>query len=843
MARATLAATFGILRIINFRAVRRHALRAALAAFSLGGGVAVVVAVMIETTSVSTAVDDVGYQIAGPAPMRIVGAATRGGIGQGVIDTAKATPGVSAVVPVIRGVTLIRDGDRDTFGLALGVDCSAQWIVDPKVCQRGQREPPPAISAALGKSLGARSTLVTDAGQVSLDKFQRVSDLDSVNNGLVVVLPLSSAKVQFARSGRVDMAYINVAKDADASEVQSRLENALGPGFTVQPRSEPARGFNVNDILFPLLAIFALISVGVGIILIAQITRLSVEERRREIAIGAALGASPSSIMTGFLSEAALLGAAGSAMGVLTGIVIARPIVASASVLTERFVGVTVPVVLNPGILVVGPAAGVLLAVLAAVGPSISASNTPIAAELSGRAAQEQSQPRSIWFKAAAPLAVGLAGAAAARLATLSGGLRSWQAGVADGGAVIAIIGVLLATAYLSAQTITTLRLRPDRTHGATFTIALTALRADRARTAAISGAVAVPVVVAILLSGFLVAIHRGATNVAESQAEGRAVATTTRFSDYGPIDARFAPKTVAKLAALPRVSTTERIAEIEISLSDGSLAHIQAQDRPSFPFGVLAGQPPKASMAAHELVIGGVLAREKNLHLGDTLLLGSGINAQAMAIGTIVATPEYGGRRIYMSYPTAEQIYGPQPPALILATPVAGSTVDQVAEDIAAAKFIQPVKAVDTAGYAAKIAGAIARYLKQLNTLKYGLLAIAFVSVLSTLLLVGLRRRREIALIRALGATRQKVFSITTIEAVIAGAVGALFGAVLSVAVIEAVRRAAIVNVGLITPMVFPWFDAILYAGLATFAAIFAAVIPAWKSTQAAPAAELRDE
>ncbi len=843
MANVTLAATFGILRIINFRAVRRHALRAALAAFSLGGGVAVVVAVMIETTSVSTAIDDVGYQIAGPAPMRIVGAATRGGIGPAAIDTAKAVDGVSSVVPVIRGVTLIRDGNRESFGLALGIDCSAQWIIDPKVCQRGQAEPPPAISAVLGKSLAASSTLVTDAGQLSMDKFQRIPELDDVNNGLVVVLPLSMAKVQFARSGQVDLLYITLAKDANASGVQARLVDRLGPGFSVQPRSEPARGFNVNDILFPLLAIFALISVGVGVILIAQITRLSVEERRREIAIGAALGASPASIMTGFLSEAALLGAAGSAMGVLTGILIARPIVASASVLTERFVGVTVPVVLNPAILLIGPAAGILLAVLAAVAPSVSASNTPIAAELSGRAAQEETQARSIWLKAAALLAVGIAGAVFARLATLSGGLRPWQAGVADGGAVTAIIGVLLATAYLAAQTIAAIRLRPHRTRGATLTVALTALRADRPRTAAISGAVAVPVVVAILLSGFLVAIHRGATDVAESQAEGRAAVTTTRFADYGPIDARFAAATVAKLTSLPTVATIERIAEIEISLSDGSLAHIQAQERPSFPFAVLSGQSPKASLNARELVIGGVLAREKDLRVGDTLLLGSGLRAQAMAIGTIVATPEYGGRRIYMSYPTAEDIFGPQPAALIFATPSAGSTVDQIVESIESTKFVQPVRAVDTAGYAAAIAGAIAHYLTPLNTLKYGLLAIAFVSVLSTLLLVGIRRRREIALIRALGATGHKVFGITTIEAIIAGGAGSLFGAILSVAVIEAVRRAAIVNVGLITPMVFPWLDAGLYAGLATFAAVFAAAIPAWKSTQTAPARELRDE
>ena len=843
MAHSALAATFGVLRMINFRAIRRHALRAALAAFSLGGGVAVVVAVLIETSSVSKAIDDVGYRIAGPAPLRVVGAATRGGIGPAAVSAARAVPGVSSVVPIVRGVTMIRDGDRESFGLGLGVDCSAQWIVDPKVCQPGQVEPPPATSAVLGGSLSDSAVLVTDAGRLSFDRFQRIAELDDVNNGLVTVLPMSVAKVQFARGDRVDMLYVTLAADADADAVAAGLSTTLGPAFSVQSRSEPARGFNINDVLLPMLGIFALISIGIGVILIAQITRLSVEERRREIAIAAALGASPSSILTGFLAEAALLGAVGSAMGVLSGVVIARPIVASASELTERFLGVTVPVVLTPGALLVGPAAGITLAVLAAIVPSLSAANTPIAAELSGRAAHEQAGAARVWLKAVAMLSLGLAGAATAWLATRSGGLLPWQAVAADAGAVVAIVGVLLATAYLSAQAISAVRSRPDRRRGATVRIALTALRADRSRTAAISGAVAVPVVVAILLSGFLIAIHRGATDVAQAQAQDRIALTTTRFADYGPIDARFARPTVDKLTALPGVGAVERMAEIEISLDDGSLAHVQAQDRPTFPFGVLAGQPPQTSIDTNQVVIGTVLAREKNLRVGDTLLFGSGLDAQAMTIGTIVATPEYGGRRIYLPYLTAEQIYGPQPAGLIFITPAAGFTAGQVLAGIDGASFDQPVKAVDTSGYAADIAGSVSRYLTPLNTLKYGLLVIAFVSVLSTLLLVGIRRRREVALIQALGATRLRVFGITTIEALIAGAAGSLVGAVLSVAVIEAVRRAAVVNVGLIAPRIFPWSDAVLYAALTTVAAVFAAVIPAWKSTQSAPATELRDE
>jgi putative ABC transport system permease protein len=847
MARRSLAATLSVVRIINLRAIRRHTLRALLAAISLGGGVAIVVAVMIETSSVRAAIDDVGYRIAGPTPLRIVGEATLGGIDPAVLDTARKVPGVSALVPVIRAVTLVRDGDREATVLALGIDCSAQWIIDPKVCQPGQKEPHIlATSTTLGKTLGSSATLATDVGQLSMPRLQQVPQLDTVNNGRVVLLPLSAAKAQFARNDWVDTVYVKVANNSSASEVQARLVNALGalgPGFRVLTRNDPAAGFNVNTILFPMLAIFALIAVGVGVILIAQLTRLSVEERRREIAIAAALGASPLSVLSGFLAEAAVLGAAGSVVGILIGIVIAHPVVASASELTQRFMGVNVPVVVETGVVVVGLGTGVLLAVLAAIIPSLSASNTAIATELSGRAAHEDSTSRSIWRKAAALLAIGFAGVIVARLATISGGLEPWQAGFANGGVVIAIAGLLLAAAYLSAQVIALIRLRPDRTHGATLAIALTGLRADESRTTAIAGAVAVPVVVATLLSGFLVAIDRGVANVAQAQADGRLVATTTRFTDWGSMDARFSPDTVARLSSLPGVDTVERLTEIEMTLANGSLAYVRAEDRPTFSFPVLAGQAPKVSINANEVVIGGILARENDIHVGDPLILGSGSGARSVVVGTIVATPEVGGRRIQMGYPLAEQIFGPQPANLVFVKPGAKSRLDQIAAEIRSSHLSQPVKVVDAAGYRAAVTSGESRFLAPLNTLKYGLLAIAFISVSSTLLLLGIRQRREIALLQALGATPSKVFAVTTIEAVVASAAGALLGGVLSIAIIDAVRRAAVVDVGSVTPLIFPLSEATRYAVLAILAAVFAAVVPAWKNTRAAPASELRDE
>lgn len=843
MAGRKVAATLSVLRIINLRAIRRHALRALLAAISLGGGVAVVVAVMIEVTSVTKAIEDVGYRIAGPAPMRILGAANRGGVAPEAIRTALATPGVSAVVPVVRAITMVRTGDRETYVLALGIDCTARWMIDPAVCPPDRQEPPvPATSTILSKSLDPSSKLVTDVGQVSLPGAQPVSQLDTINNGLVVVLPLSVAKAQFARGDRVDMAYITLTDDSKAPQIQARLRGALGPGYSVLNRSDPDRGFNVNIVLLPVLAIFALIAVGVGVILIAQITRLSIEERRHEIAVAAALGASPLSAATGLLVEAALLGAIGSALGALIGIGIAHPVVASASILTQLYVGVNTPVVVKPGTLALGVGVGVLLAILAAAAPSRSALRTAIASELAGRAAQEDTRARSIWPKTVAFLAFGAGGVLAARFAARSGGFEQWQAALSGLGVVSAVIGMLTAAAYFSAQIISVSRLGPARAHGATFKVALTGLRANPTRTTAIAGAVAIPVAVAMLLSSFLVGINRGSADLAHAQASDRLVVTTSRFTDWGALDTKVSPDTVAKLAALPGVQRVEQMVEIEIGLANGTPAYVRAEDYPTFPFPVLAGQPPQATLDKNQLIIGGILAREQHLRVGDKILLGSGPQAQEVVVGTIVATPEVGGRRIYIPFQVANQIFGQQRPGLVRLKPDPGVTLGQIASEVNSTQFHQLVRVTDSAGYEQATASGLGRFLTTLNALKYGLLAIAFISVSSTLLLVGMGRRREMALIQALGATRSKVFAVTTIEAIIASAVGAVLGAVLSIAIMESVRQAAVVNVGSVSPLTFPWMEAVKYSMLAVAAAVLAAIVPAWQSAQAAPSRALRD-
>jgi len=110
-----------------------------------------------------------------------------------------------------------------------------------------------------------------------------------------------------------DAVIIVTNQNEDMSEV---IREAEGLGFTLAPRSREAR--KLSNMLLILTLVFALISViimGIAVINIAHIFLMIVAERRREIGILRALGATGGDVRTLILIEAALVGFVGAIFG------------------------------------------------------------------------------------------------------------------------------------------------------------------------------------------------------------------------------------------------------------------------------------------------------------------------------------------------------------------------------------------------------------------------------------------------------------------------------------------------------------------------------------------------
>jgi putative ABC transport system permease protein len=116
---------------------------------------------------------------------------------------------------------------------------------------------------------------------------------------------------------------------------------------------------------------------------------------------------------------------------------------------------------------------------------------------------------------------------------------------------------------------------------------------------------------------------------------------------------------------------------------------------------------------------------------------------------------------------------------------------------------------------------------------LQRGLLVMAFVAVLSTLLLVGVQRQRELGLLAAVGMSPSELAKMVLIEAGGVAMVGVVLGALNSLVMLKTLLLVSVVLLGYrnnyaVDPMAF-----LVYGVLGIVVALAAAALPAWRTAR----------
>ncbi|CAM3409689.1 FtsX-like permease family protein [Nocardioides dubius] len=116
---------------------------------------------------------------------------------------------------------------------------------------------------------------------------------------------------------------------------------------------------------------------------------------------------------------------------------------------------------------------------------------------------------------------------------------------------------------------------------------------------------------------------------------------------------------------------------------------------------------------------------------------------------------------------------------------------------------------------------------------------------IVNTFSILVAQRSRELALLRALGASRRQVKAMVLFEAFVLGVVGASLGLGLGVLLFYGIRL-GFERFGLdlgSTPMVFEPLTVVLAYAIGIVVTMVAAAIPAWRTGRIAPIAALRDD
>ena len=319
--------------------------------------------------------------------------ATNGGqlrpIDESMVDEVRAVPGVAFARGAVTGFALILDkdgqpiqpGGAPTFGASIGdTRLSGDFVYRQGI------EPTRADQVAIdartaeraGFQLGDRIDVVLQGGRQTFTLVGIIGfgESDSLLGATMAGFDLTTAQRLFDKVGVLDEVDVQAEPGLSAGELRDRIAAILPDGVEALTGDQVAADGSaaVRDamgVFTTVLLVFAGISVLVGSFVIWNTFNVLVAQRRREVALLRAVGATRGQVLRGVLLEATLVGTFSAGLGLLLGVGLAAGIRALLTL-----IGVEMPTT-SPAVetrtVVAALLVGVLVTLAAAIAPAWAA--------------------------------------------------------------------------------------------------------------------------------------------------------------------------------------------------------------------------------------------------------------------------------------------------------------------------------------------------------------------------------------------------------------------------------------------------------------------------------------
>jgi putative ABC transport system permease protein len=198
-----------------------------------------------------------------------------------------------------------------------------------------------------------------------------------------------------------------------------------------------------------------------------------------------------------------------------------------------------------------------------------------------------------------------------------------------------------------------------------------------------------------------------------------------------------------------------------------------------------------------------------------------------------VIQDGDFGGRGITMSLPLLERLYGPQAPTDVEVRPEPGVTPDELARRIRAADLYPDLQIDTPRELAVKTADDVNQLLSPLWVIQRALLLVSFIAVLSTLLLVGAQRRRELGMLAAVGMQPRELSTMVFTEAGAVGVAGSALALLAGLGICIGLMAIIPIVVGFKGALQFEFPAFPIYATVAVAVVGAAAAWPAWRTSR----------
>jgi len=766
----------------------RDSLRTALVVLAVALGVAVVLAIELAgdaaagsfRSSIETLVGDADLEVAavGGVPDDVVGklatlpyaiAAHPRMEGYAVVATTGQT------VPLI-GLDLVAEHPDNLGGIA-GAPMqgeNAQALVEEQAVW---------VSDSLGVKSGDMLQLQVN-DHTSEFKVRGVLRNTGDAGGLVL-MDIAVAQRVLGRMGRVDRVLVKVPTRPSLTEWEQRLRGELPAG--VMLRREGAQTEENRRMLGAFrwnLRILSYVALVVGAFLIFNTISVSVVRRRPEIGIVRALGASRMQVLAAFLGEAMCFGVVGGLVGIFLGRIMALGAV--------RLLGATVqglyvssrpaPIELSVSAVALGLLVGIGVALVSAAAPAREASLVP-PVEAMARGEREHAarvnQMRDLWIS----MLLAMSGAAASFAPPIMGKpFFGYMAALLMIGASAFAIPALVSG--LTAAFSGLLR----RALGVEAMLASRSLVSSLRRTAvlvaALSTAIAMMTSVAIMVGSFRQTVE--AWMDAQLKADLFLQPAGDPRADRLPtLDASLADA----LATLPGVAGVDRFRGYDISYQGMPATFGSADTRANHDLAKIRFLSGRATAVVDAELRGGdnaavsePFANKHHIRAGDSITLPLG--SAPVTFRVIDVFYDYGSEKGIVVVDRSTMLrYLPDPApsgiAVYLSPDVDMAATRKEIEKITAGRNVLIVTNRNLRAEAIRI---FDRTFAITYALELVAVVVAIVGIAGALLTVVIDRRRELGLLRFLGASVGQIRKLIFLEAGLIGLLANLAGLVLGI-------------------------------------------------------------
>ncbi len=833
-----------LLRLISWPYVRKHRLRCALTTAGIALGVALLVSMQTANQSVLRAFNQTVDRIAGKARLQV--SAGDAGFGEEVLERVEAVPEVSAAAPVIeaavdtglpgQGKLLIlavdMTGDRSLRDYDF--DSGSADVVDDPLVFLAQPD-----SLIVTREFADRNGL-RSGSRISFDTMQgprsftvrgilKAGGMASAFGGNLGIMDIYAAQLVFGRGRRFDRIDIGLQDGVSLDRGQAAIARALGPGFNVEPPSSRGRQFEsllgVYTLAVDVSSLFALF---IGMFIIYNAFSIAVTQRRPEIGILRALGATRGQIRALFLAESAIAGLVGSAVGLGVGLAFARSLTGMTGRLMESLFGVPQNpggVSLDPRFLTAAVALGVAVSMVAAFIPARNAARIePVRALQKGRY-QVLGAGESRARRWAALCAVALA------LVCLPAG--RWRPAF-YAGYVFALLSFLLLAPFLSLELARLLRpllrwFRP--VEGA---LAVDSLIQAPRRTSA--------TVAALMLSLALVIGQGGVAHSSFKSIEEWTIASlnpdlfVTASPTIAGHDFRFPASMRADLEAVPGVEEVQpvRVARIQFRGKPVMIIAIEIAGLGRRVHRIVAeGDAAEMNRLASEekgVILAENLANLENLHLGDRIALDAPGGPLRLPVVGIVRDYSNDLGSIFLERKTFVRYFQDDTVSIFRIYLKRGVSPEvarrRIVEGLGRQRRLFVLLNRDVRDY---VMGLTNQWLGMTYLQVIVAVLVAVLGIVNTLTVSIADRRREFGVLRAVGGLRAQIRGAVWMEAAAIGAIGLALGigagAIVLYYELQAVRRDF---TGMPLDYVFPLSIVALLIPVILGAALASAVLPA---------------